>query len=114
MGNNPRPICPVCGQRARRTKTQFGIRHDCCGLWSWGNKALVDRETHAARQLAHSYFDKLWQSGRMRRGDAYRALSDASGWPESDCHMSHMPKERAVLVPDFVRQIWRGLMARAA
>lgn len=111
MSRKPRPICPVCGERAKRSETRFGRRHDCCGLWSWGNKPLADAETHAARQAAHAAFDVLWLSGRLRRGEAYRALSWATGWAEQDCHMMHMPKERAVLVPPAVRKIWSVINA---
>jgi hypothetical protein len=106
MSRKPRPICPVCGERADRSETRFGRRHDHCGLWSWGNKPLADAETHAARKEAHRVFDQLWQSGWLGRGEAYQALSWATGWPETDCHMMHMPKERAVLVPAAVRKIW--------
>lgn len=106
MTRKARPICPVCGERAVRSETRFGLRHDCCGLWSWGNKPLADAETHRARSEAHSVFDALWKSGHMSRGEAYQALSWATGWPEADCHMMHMPKERAALVPAAVRRIW--------
>jgi len=84
----------------------WGTRHDCCGLWSWGNKPLADAETHAARRAAHQAFDPLWASGRLKRGEAYAALSWATGWKQSDCHMMHMPKERALQVPVAVRKIW--------
>lgn len=113
MSRKPRPICPECGQHAKRSVTKFGLRHDCCGLWSWGNKPLADRETHEARKEAHRIFDKLWQSGRMSRGQAYRALAAETGWPESECHMMHMPKERALLVPEHAKSIWRKMFSRA-
>lgn len=112
MSKKPRPICPICGERANRTMTQYGRRHDCCGLWSWGNKPLADAETHAARREAHRVFDQLWQSGHLGRGEAYQALAWSTGWPESDCHMMHMPKERARLVPSAVRKIWAVIDGR--
>lgn len=46
----PAPICPSCGQPAKERMTRYGVRHDCCGLWSWGGKPLVDAATHAARR----------------------------------------------------------------
>lgn len=109
MARKPRPICPKCGERAKRTETQWGLRHDCCGLWSWGNKPLVCAETHNARKEAHRVFDALWTSGWLSRGEAYQALSWATGWTESDCHMMHMPLERARQVPAAVRKIWAVL-----
>ncbi|PKA40650.1 hypothetical protein CWR43_27995 [Rhizobium sullae] len=86
--------------------TQYGRRHDHCGLWSWGNKPLVDADTHAARKEAHRVFDQLWRGGYLGRGEAYQALSWATGWPETDCHMMHMTKDKARLVPTAVRKIW--------
>lgn len=113
MSKKPRPICPICGERATRSMTAYGLRHDCCGLWSWGNKPLADADTHEFRKKAHAALDRLWLSGRLSRGEAYRALSWATGWPERDCHMMHMPKERAALVPDAVRKIWIELDGEA-
>lgn len=113
MSRKPRPICPTCGDRAQRSDTQYGRRHDCCGLWSWGNKPLADAETHEARKNAHAVFDVLWKSGHLSRGEAYLVLSWATGWPESECHMMHMPKEKAHQVPAAVRRIWAVVNAGA-
>lgn len=109
MSRKPRPVCPTCGECAVRSETKFGIRHDCCGLWSWGNKPLADRTTHEARRAAHASFDVLWKSGRLSRGDAYKALARVTGWPESDCHMMHMPPDKALQVPAAVKRIWESL-----
>lgn len=103
------PVCPTCGLPAKESVTNFGVRHDCCGLWSWGGKALVDARTHRARERAHRYFDQLWKSGLVGRGRAYRLLSQETGWPEAECHMSVMPFERADQVPDIARQLWHRL-----
>lgn len=67
MSKKSRPICPICGERAVRSMTRYGRRHDCCGLWSWGNKPLADAETHAARSEAHRVFDVIWKSGHLPR-----------------------------------------------
>lgn len=55
----------------------------------------------------------LWKSGHLSRGEAYLALSWATGWPESECHMMHMPKEKARQVPAAVRRIWAVVNAGA-
>lgn len=47
------PKCPCCGQEAISTKTKFGIRHEHCGLWSWGGKPLTDAYTHTIRKHLH-------------------------------------------------------------
>lgn len=87
MGRSkPVVYCPTCGSKARRSETRFGFRHECCGLHSWGAKALVSQEVHMLRQQFHASFDPLWKSRRMSRRDAYRALSAAADMPERDCH----------------------------
>lgn len=103
------PICPNCGKNARETITSYGVRHDCCGLWSWGGKPLADARTHTARTRAHRYFDQLWKSGLTSRGHAYQLLSNLTGWPAVECHMSVMSFEMADQVPDFTRQLWHYL-----
>lgn len=109
MSKKPRPICPKCGERARRTKTQYGLRHDCkpCGLWSWGNHPLVDRATHEARKAAHAAFDPIWQSGLVQRPVAYKALADTLGLPVAETHMKLMDAQTARRVPDAALRIRR-------
>jgi hypothetical protein len=89
------PICPTCGNVARLSDGKFGIKAECCGLWSWGLKSLVSRETHAARIAAHTAFDALWKSGRIERRDAYAKLAELMGMPRAECHMSLMTVEQA-------------------
>ena len=72
----PIPSCPTCGKRARETQTRYGLRADCCGLWSWDRHPLVSGETHAARNAAHKAFDELWRGGLVSRGGAYRLLRE--------------------------------------
>jgi hypothetical protein len=98
-------ICPSCGQPAAETNTSIGVRHDCCGLHSWGGKPLVNQATHYARQEAHRYFDKLWHYGSMSRSEAYRKLAAAMGMRPRDCHISRMDEAQALSVKDFVKII---------
>ncbi len=93
---------------AKRSQTRFGVRDDCCGLWSWGGKPLTDGDTHTARREAHDAFDNLWRDGRMSRGEAYRLLQGALGLTAEDCHMARMPLEQARRVPQAVQQIMQG------
>lgn len=74
-------------------------------MWSWGDKPLVDAETHEARQKAHEAFDPLWKTGRMTRNEAYSALQWATGLSEKNCHMARMDAERAKRVPAAVEKI---------
>jgi len=103
--------CPLCGQNAARQQTQYGVRNDCCGLWSWGDKPLVDRETHEARKAAHAAFDPLWKGGTMTRAAAYEALRAVTGLNAKNCHMAKMSKERAARVPAAVAKILEQLGA---
>ena len=81
-------MCPECGCVAEQVKTRFGIRHQHCGLWSWGYKPLVSAETHEARKKAHIVFDEVWKSGKMSRSEAYRRLSEALNLPNDRCHIA--------------------------
>lgn len=99
------PICPVCGRPANQTITQYGVRHDHCGLWSWGGKPLVDEATHNARKVAHAAFDPVWKGGLLSRRDAYRQLAVALGIPVKECHISLMDEERARRVPEVAAVI---------
>lgn len=104
-------ICPKCGQTAVRSEGKYGRRDECCGLWSWKGKPLVDRETHKARILAHEAFDRLWKKGsgrRMNRGQAYRWLQEALGWKECP-HMATMSAEDATKVIRLASEKWRGI-----
>jgi hypothetical protein len=99
------PVCPRCGEQSVIVDNRFNKKYACCGLWSWGEKPLVDAETHLARQAAHAAFDSLWLAKTMSRGKAYEALSIALGVPEREAHMAIMSKELARQVPQAVAKI---------
>lgn len=107
----PPPHCPLCGRRARREKTQFGLRDSCCGLHGWDGKPLVSQAVHNARNHCHRVFDPLWQTAetlyelreapgteehdrlvarlrRTQRNRAYRWLAAMLQLPEPEVHMS--------------------------
>ena len=105
MSRNGRPICPKCGEHAARSQTRYGIRHDCCGLWSWGNHPLADKATHDARRAAHAAFDPIWQQRLLPRAEAYGRLATMLGIPTTECHMKKMDAPTAARVPDIARQI---------
>lgn len=102
-------ICPCCNKPAQESQTKYGIRHDCCGLRSWGGKPLADGDTMMARKCAHASFDQLWKKGHMSRGAAYKALSKHLGVPTDEAHMSIMPADLARQVPGAVAKIWKGI-----
>jgi hypothetical protein len=98
------PICPTCSKPARLSPGKFGIKAECCGLWSWGFRPLVDRETHVARIQAHAAFDRLWKNGEMPRRVAYARLSDVMQMDRKDCHISLMTVDQAEAVIEHVRR----------
>lgn len=102
-------LCPKCARPAKESQTRYGIRHDCCGLHSWGGKPLVTPQVLAARQRFHAVFDPLWQDAdtfydlkepwgsadyeraarriqRTARNRAYHWLAARTGLPEPECH----------------------------
>ena len=54
---------------------------------------LANHETRKWRQKAHAAFDPIWKTGRMNRKDAYRALSEALGICEDNCHIGRFEPE---------------------
>ncbi|CCG40112.1 hypothetical protein [Magnetospirillum molischianum] len=105
------PICPSCGEPAAEVQTSYGIKHRCCGLWSWHGKPLVSAEIHRARQHCHEVVDRLWRDApgaydikekpgtdeyaaavrriqKSARNRTYRWIADQLGLPEPECHMA--------------------------
>lgn len=105
-------ICPLCGNPATQTQTHYGLRSECCGLWSWDGKPLASAEVHEARIAAHAAFDPLWKSGKRSRAQAYNLLAEAMDMKPKDCHMATMSLENLLRVPEAVKNI--TLPARSA
>lgn len=97
------PICPLCGGTVTMSKGAYGMKAECCGLWSWNGKPLVGRTTHKARIFAHEEFDQLWKSGRLSRGECYRRLQVETGLSKDECHIALMTAEQALRVVKIVR-----------
>lgn len=55
----PTPTCPRCGCLAQETTTRYGIRSECCGLWSWNRQPLADARTHDARRRLAPFLSEL-------------------------------------------------------
>lgn len=93
----PVPTCPECGGQAVETETRYGLRADCCGLWSWDRHPLVDAETHEARKEVHKVFDALWQTSnrRLKRNSSYTLLAGRLGLSRRECHFKYMSKDLA-------------------
>jgi hypothetical protein len=63
---------------------------------------LAREDLRDARRAAHDAFDPLWQSGVMKRADAYAWLSHATGIPEFRCRIGMMDVEQCRRVVDAV------------
>lgn len=48
---------------------------------------LATREVRAARKMAHGLFDRVFQSGRMTRAEAYRELAAVIDLPVRQTHI---------------------------
>jgi hypothetical protein len=101
-------ICPTCGKEAKEVRTRYGLRHSCCGLWSWGGAPLVDGATHEARKRAHEAIDPIWKSGEMSRDEVYRRLGGLMGMSREECHIKLMGVEEAERVVRLVERVREG------
>lgn len=54
------------------------------------NRAAQNRNMARLRNRGHDAFDRLWKSGRMSRGQAYKWASRVVRRPVSDVHFSTM------------------------
>lgn len=70
---------------------------------------LANAALRSARTAAHGVFDLLWQSGRMRRSEAYAWLSEQLGVPFELTHISMFDIGQCMRVMDAVE----GLDTRA-
>lgn len=102
-------VCPSCGGFAVPSNTQWGVRHDCCGLHSWGGAPLKSAGYYKAKCDAHEAFDPLWKNGLMTRSAAYKLLADKLGLHVSKCHMKIMNLETALKVPAAVLEIQNSI-----
>lgn len=54
---------------------------------------LANAELRAAKQAAHAAFDPLWESGEVKRKDAYGWLAEQLGIENGKCHIGYMDVE---------------------
>lgn len=84
------------------------------GLWTEAEDDVLEdfdwhaldnpRVTRALKAKAHKAFDRLWQSRRMTRGQAYKWLAHELGLRYDQAHMAQMDRheilERVIVVSD--------------
>lgn len=101
------PFCQYCGQDAVLTDSaaiyggrSYGMVWLCapCDAWVGVHRdspthaplgVLANKELRLAKQAAHRAFDPIWKGGPMKRGQAYKWLSEQMGLPRSKCHIGY-------------------------
>lgn len=59
---------------------------------------LANEELRGLRNQAHSSFDPIWQTRKMKRRQAYKWLAEKLGISEKDCHIAKFNKEKCLKV----------------
>ena len=99
--------CPECGARLLLKPSRFGLFYGCEQWRMTGCQGAhgahpdgsplgtpADGKTKQARIQAHTAFDQLYQSGRMKRADAYRWLRHAMGLTAEQAHIGKFTIEQ--------------------
>lgn len=90
------PVCPYCNRRAKLEDSAIVYQRSYGPIWHCAPCAafvgvhrnspvyaplgtLANAELRALRRRTHAAFDPIWQSGTMRRGEAYGWLADRMG-----------------------------------
>ena len=77
---------------------------------------LADPSLRRLRNQAHRFFNRLYESGLMSKGEAYNWLSVLTGMPESMAHIGFMGEYNCRLIIDESKRLlksqhisyWRG------
>ncbi len=110
--------CPVHGLTMTSRKGPYGtyracpLRPECDIIGDWsdhdGRFHVSTQADRDARKLAHAALDPLWQSGYMKRRDAYEMIAAELGIAKEnigrDCHMKHFNEATALLVVSVVKR----------
>lgn len=102
--------CPYCGgtvtyrsadgiyrENSRKTMLYVCTRYPACDAYVRVHTGttipvgtLANHELRALRKTAHTYFDRLHQTGLMTKDDAYQWLADLIGAPKSEAHIGYL------------------------
>lgn len=108
--------CPKCGAPMRLRQGRYGAYYPCsaypaCDVTRKANadgspsESWADGETRRMRIEAHAAFDQIWQSGHMKRSEAYRWLSRevGSNSPNGEFHIGRATAEQCQRVIEAAR-----------
>ncbi len=94
--------CPYCGRQAEYVDSKivyrrsYGMIYLClnCDAYVGVHRGtdrpkgrLANRELRYWKKAAHAAFDPLWQSGGMKRKEAYRWLASQMGLSPEETHI---------------------------
>lgn len=121
-------ICPYCSRKAENVggRKIYPFRADLahrrfylcrpCSAYVGTHEAtgrplgtLANDELRAARRELHEAFDEYWREGYVTRSEAYRALSELSGVPNS--HIGHFDLATCAKVLDLWKPMRKSLEA---
>ena len=101
-------ICPVHKKTMVATKTKYGLRESCpitpCDFVSWNGSLPANSETREARTRAHLFFDRIWQSGKMTRNQAYAELASYMRLSVKKTHIGSFSGIQCQIVLDFIEK----------
>ena len=128
--------CPYCGspviyrtadgiykENTKRAMLFVCSRYPSCNAYVRANKVtkkpigtLADPSLRRLRNQAHRFFNRLYESGLMSKGEAYNWLSVLTGMPESMAHIGFMGEYNCGLIIDESKKLlkrqhisyWRG------
>lgn len=67
--------------------------------------AIADRKTRQKRQEAHYWFDQLYKSRQMSRGEAYARLADHMGKRRVKCHIGLFDEKECTVCIEFAKSL---------
>ena len=108
------PECPHHKRDLVQSKTSYGIRYSCpvrgctVACWSGDTSTPADAATREARQKAHAALERLWNSGRFKRGYVYSKLARVMGKRKGDTHVGMFNRAECLFVERFVQAILEG------
>jgi hypothetical protein len=133
-----RVICDYCHRDAKLVTgvAIYPHRPDLLHLWFWHcahcaayvgcHKAgcngsdgtmplgrLATAELRRAKNRAHEALDPVWQSGLLKRKQAYAALARELGISQQNCHIGMFDLRQCLAVPAAITRIRESLQAPA-
>lgn len=104
-------LCPEHGRKLVPQKTRWGMMLKCiqpgCTVvcWPGSTSTPANNETRAARTLAHSALDPIWESGVVSRTSLYKRLSEYMGIKRSKTHIGMFSYRQCMMVVDFCMRV---------